>query len=174
MRPQWITPEAAFIADTTKVAPAEVLINTTYRNSYPATWAWDFGDGTTSAVADPVKQFGTGSYLVSLTVTEGTYGETSTYSKTVNMLAPAVSAAFSFVTTSVASPSSASFTNASTYTGHGTLTYLWDFGSGSLSTSSANPSPVVYKSAGTYIIRLAVTESSYNYKSQLTRSFVVT
>lgn len=41
-------------------------------NSNVQTWSWDFGDGTTSSVAAPVHQYdSTGSYTVSLTVSDG-------------------------------------------------------------------------------------------------------
>ena len=45
----------------------------------PATWAWDFGDGTTSTEQNPVHVFsGVGTYDVRLTVTRGGIGDSST------------------------------------------------------------------------------------------------
>lgn len=60
------------------------LINTSQNsNSY----LWDFGDGTTSTLKDPVKTFTeTGDYLVTLTSTNTKNGTTSTFSSTISVV----------------------------------------------------------------------------------------
>ncbi len=59
-------------------------------------WAWDFGDGTTSAVPDPAHAFSLpGTYSVSLTVSDsGGHSDTTTQSVTVN--APTLGVSISF------------------------------------------------------------------------------
>ncbi len=44
----------------------------------PYTYAWDFGDGTTSTEQNPVKTFAAGVYTISLTITDSN-GDTDTY-----------------------------------------------------------------------------------------------
>ena len=47
---------------------------------------WEFGDGTTSTIKDPVKTFTeTGDYLVTLTSTNSNTGETKSFSSTVSV-----------------------------------------------------------------------------------------
>ncbi|MEV7940323.1 collagenase [Kitasatospora sp. NPDC088264] len=56
-------------------------------------WAWNFGDGTTSTTASPMKSYrAPGTYTVALTVTDS-YGKTATTSQTVTVTAPAAPAA---------------------------------------------------------------------------------
>jgi PKD repeat protein len=59
------------------------FINTSENaNSY----VWDFGDGTTSTLKDPVKSFAvTGDYVVQLTATNTKNGTTSTFSSTISI-----------------------------------------------------------------------------------------
>lgn len=83
-------------------------------------------------------------------------------------------AGFTFLTSSGAAPTSASFVNTSTNAGPGTLSYLWDFGSGSLTSTAETPSHQTYTAPGTYTITLTVTESEYGYSEQATGQFVAT
>ncbi len=142
--------------------------NTTTNTSQTpsTTYLWLFGDGTTSTLASPTHAYAnTGSFTASLQAT-GSYNETSV--KTTNLfnaLAPTVAASFTFTTSSNAAPSTFTWTNTSTYNGSGALTYLWIFGSGSLTSNLQSPPPTTYTAAGTYTIRLQVTESSYNRTS---------
>jgi hypothetical protein len=47
---------------------------------------WEFGDGTTSTIKDPVKTFTeTGEYMVKLTATNNTTGQTDSYSSNVSI-----------------------------------------------------------------------------------------
>jgi PKD repeat protein len=63
-------PVAAFTADhTTGNAPFTVVFSDQSTYS-PTTWAWDFGDGTTSALQNPSHTYaGLGTFTVSLTAT---------------------------------------------------------------------------------------------------------
>ncbi|MFB3881007.1 MAG: PKD domain-containing protein [Armatimonadota bacterium] len=65
-----VVPEAGF---TTNVLSGEVsFIDTS--TGYPKAWAWDFGDGTTSAAQSPTHQYwASGTYVVSLTASNA-YG----------------------------------------------------------------------------------------------------
>jgi PKD repeat protein len=118
------------------------------------TWAWTFGDGSTSTVQNPPHTYASGgSKTVTLTVTDN--GDkpsdtpaTHTFTVTANV-APA--AAFS----SSCSGLTCTFTNSST-DGDGTFTSSWTFGDGGTSTTKS-PSRT-YAAAGTYSVKLIVTD----------------
>ena len=71
--------KAAFAADPAS-GKAPLTVKFTDRSiGTPATWSWDFGDGTNSTLQNPVHVFtGTGTYDVKLTVTRGGIGDSST------------------------------------------------------------------------------------------------
>ncbi|MDV7392995.1 PKD domain-containing protein, partial [Arthrospira platensis SPKY1] len=49
-------------------------------------FTWDFGDGTSSQIKDPVKTFNeTGEYIVTLTAINTNTGETATFSSTISI-----------------------------------------------------------------------------------------
>jgi PKD repeat protein len=83
---------------------------------------------------------------------------------------PTLTALFTYTTSSATAPSTASFTNSSTYNGTGTLNYLWTYGSGSFTTSSVD-AQLIYLNPGAYTASLSVTESSQNLTSFVTASW---
>ena len=117
-----------------------------------ATYLWDFGDGNTSTLLDPMHTYATdGNYTVCLTVTDAC-GSDSTcqfvdVSSCVNPIA-------SFTT--AGTEPTFDFTNTSTTTGS-TVTYAWDFGDGN--TASTMDASNTYTSNATYIVTLTVTDS---------------
>jgi PKD repeat protein len=115
-------------------------------------WAWDFGDGTTSAEQFPVHDFAVGTYTVCQTITTS-WGCTSTWCDDVTVTGCV--ADFDFVAgyDQIEGLYYADFTNTSTATG-GTLSYVWNFGDGTTSTQ-ANPSHV-FNSAGVYNVCLTI------------------
>lgn len=118
-------------------------------------WAWTFGDGGTSTVQNPSRQYtSAGTYTVSLTVTGpgGSDGETKVNYITVNPCTPPT-AEFVGSPTSGDYPLNVTFTNQST----GATSYSWTFGDGGTSTA-ANPSHT-YTAAGTYTVSLTATNS---------------
>lgn len=79
------TPAADF---TSSVAGLSVTFADASTNSggTNSSWAWAFGDGTTSSAQNPVHAYSTsGDYTVSLTVTDSANGQTSTKTKTVTV-----------------------------------------------------------------------------------------
>ncbi|GAB3637860.1 hypothetical protein GCM10027422_34500 [Hymenobacter arcticus] len=77
--PEQVAPRSGFTADLTTSCSGQVQFrDTTW--STPTNWRWDFGDGTSSTVANPLHTYATaGQYPVSLQ-TRNTYG-TSTISR---------------------------------------------------------------------------------------------
>jgi cellulose 1,4-beta-cellobiosidase len=160
----------------TGVAPYKVFFT---NNSSPDalsfyTWNWDHGDGTTGSRKDTLHTYATGSYNVSLTGSSPQGITTqSFYANVISASIPTVVSALSWsVPAGYNYPVSVSFYNNSTYNGSGNLTYLWSFGSGSLTSSVVNPSPVVFNDTGIYTASLQVTESSYNIMSYSTQSII--
>ena len=109
-------------------------------------WHWDFGDGFTSTIQNPIHQYGSpGTYDVALII-ENTLGCLDTLVQQVVIVAPPVAdfaASNSCINTAVA------FTD---QTSPASNTWNWDFGDGNTSTLQ-NPSNV-YDTAGTYIVTL--------------------
>jgi len=145
-------PTAQFTgAPTTGVAPHTVFFTDLSTGSITS-WAWDFGDGTTSALEDPTKVYGAaGSYTVSLTVTGPGGSDVESKVSYITVTPPAPVANFSGTPLSGAAPLTVSFTNTST----GSFTSrLWDFGDGT--TSAVNNPSKTYTVPGTYTVNLTV------------------
>ncbi len=133
------------------VVPTTVAFQDFSTGTKPLTYLWDFGDGGTSADANPSHTYiRQGLYTVSLTVTNR-YG-TSTETKTDYIaigLGPR--AAFTAHPTTGSVPLIVMFTDQST--GHPT-SWKWYFGDGSTSTEQ-NPYHS-YRAAGDYTVILSV------------------
>ena len=116
-------------------------------------YAWTFGDGTTSTAASPSHVYAAaGVYTVSLTVTGPGGSNTQTRNNYVTVTAAAPVAQFTGSPLSGTSKLTVAFTNSST----GSITsYAWTFGDGTTSTA-ASPSHV-YAAAGVYTVSLTVT-----------------
>ena len=118
-----------------------------------ASYFWQFGDGSTSAVRNSSHQYTTvGSYTVNLTVTgpSGSDSETKVDYITVSEIPPV--AGFSGTPVSGQKPLNVAFTDSSTGV---VSSYSWNFGDGNISTLK-NPSNL-YTTAGAYTVSLTVT-----------------
>ena len=155
-------PTVAFSATpTTGCSPLSVTFtNTSNPNSTGITnYLWDFGNGTSSTLQNPSNIYTeAGVNNVTLQVTNAS-GCISTLPKLnyINVSA-AVNALFTYTPpTGCGFPQTINFTNTSTG-GSGALTYLWDFGDG---TNSTTLSPAhTYTAIGTYTVKLITTSAS--------------
>ena len=127
-----------------------------------ASWAWNFGDGTSSNQQAPVHTFSQpGYYNIGLKVTNTTGCTNGTtynrYIRVVDGIQPNFT--WNQVSTSCSAPYLLNFINQTA--GPGNLTYNWSLGSGATPASSAalSPSNVAYPAAGTYNVTLAVQSS---------------
>src|SRR4029079_893070 len=141
-------------APSSGVAPLSVAF-TNSTTGQVTTWAWNFGDGTTSNVQSPTHVYSApGSYTVLLTAT----GPGGTASKTaatpISVSAPAVAPVvnFSAAPSSGVAPLSVAFTNSTT--GQVT-TWAWNFGDGT--TSNVQSPTHVYSAPGSYTVVLTAT-----------------
>ena len=130
------------------VTNGQVATFTDTSSGSPKVWSWSFGDGTTSAIENPVNTYLTaGTYTVTLTVSNsaGTSSSTVTQSVTVNASAPLT--AFNFAR--AANNTTIAFTDATIGV---PTSWSWDFGDGS---TSAQQSPShIYAASGQYTVKL--------------------
>lgn len=121
-------------------------------------WSWDFGDGTSSTLQNPVHTYLlTDTFNVTLTVTNSFGCTQSVFKNSFIAVADTVNANFSYTYSSVCNtPSTFNFTDLSKSASP--LTYSWDFGDGAKSTIK-NPSHT-YTSRGNYNITLISTNKN--------------
>ena len=146
-------PQADFTASPRSgVAPLEVHFTSTVTGAVTA-YAWDFGDGGTSAEPNPTHTYTTpGTYTVTLTVTGPGGSDTETKVGYITVAYPPPQADFTASPRSGVAPLEVHFT--STVTGVVTA-YAWDFGDGG---TSAEPNPThTYQRAGSFGVTLVVT-----------------
>lgn len=116
------------------------------------TYSWNFGDGSTATGQDPSHAFANdGAYTVSLTVADP-YGAQTKVTTVVDIY-PSVSAG-----TAQTVNAGATVNFAGTAVGAGSFTYSWNFGDGSTSTGTLDPTHV-YQNPGTYTATLTATDS---------------
>ncbi len=139
-------------------APAEVCLGavisftdqSTAANSSVTQWMWNFGDGTTSAIQNPTKNYAAaGTYNVTLVITSaaGCLSSVATKSVVINPLPTA-----SFITSSPACETrNITFTDASVANAGNLVKWTWDYGDGSIAVLNS-PIPFIhnYANAGTY------------------------
>jgi PKD repeat protein len=123
-------------------------------------WNWDFGDGGHSNAQNPTHVFqGTGTLTVRLVVSNN--GCQGFVTKSITVLPPVANFGY---TVNCNNHVTVAFIDSSlTDIAYGPITYQWDFGDGSTS-SSQSPSHS-YSSLGTYNVTLNVTNGPCSYSS---------
>lgn len=124
-------------------------------SNYASTWAWDFGDGTTSNLQNPTHAYAAvGNYTVSLTVTYNGCTGSYTQSTPVNVSVPVTPTFSANDTSDCSTPFAVNFTS----TAPGAASYSWTFGDGGTS-NLQNPSHT-YTANGSFDVSLAVANSA--------------
>lgn len=148
-------PIADFVGQQSGCQPVTVeFINT---SEYGVQYLWDFGDGATSAAANPIHTYyNPGTYTVSLTVT-GPGGDMDTEVKVDYIeVYPQAGAFFTANPLNVTVPNNpVNFFNLS----NNATEYLWDFGDGV--TSTEHSPQYLYQEVGIYHVTL-IANNEYN------------
>jgi len=146
---------ADFVSDTSCAGMPTQFTDLSTSNSGPiASWAWDFGDGGTSIVQNPVHIYTAAGTYATCLIIETSLGCSDTTCHSVIIYPPFPSASFS--ASPVCDGDTMCFTDLSTPIG-GISTWFWDFGDGS--TSSLQDPCHQYAAPGTYNVSLTVTNS---------------
>lgn len=157
----------AFYTYTNLPGTTVIQFNDTSWYTGTATYTWSFGDGSSSALQNPLHTYnGTGPFIACLTIATNT-GCTSTYCDTISFASQSCAAGFSF--SLVSGNNVFQFTNQSVSSG--TPYYYWTFGDGSTSTQT-NPSHT-YATPGTYTVCLWITDSSQQCSDQYCTQLLV-
>ncbi len=135
---------------------------------------WSYGDGSpidtvAGTTTSHIYTQATG-YHVKLTITDaGGCKSAVTKLGYINTTKP--TASFSSIDTTVCIGDTVSFSNSSTYVSS-SMTYVWDFGDGTTTTSD-NPKHV-YNASGSYTVRLITTSTLGGCKDTITRNSYIT
>lgn len=148
-------PTAAFVATTHLMTVSVDGSSSTDADGTVASYAWDFGDGTTGTGVTAVHTYvNPGTYTVTLTVTDNKGAVSAPVTNQVTVITGIPTASF----TSTTHQLTASFDGSGSSDADGTITsYAWDFGDGTTGTG-ATPSHT-YAAAGTYNVTLTVTDN---------------
>lgn len=120
------------------------------------TWAWDFGDGSTSTLPSPVHTYAdTGVYVVSLTVTNNVTG--CSHTKVQNVQIIIEKANFVASDTVICKGTSIDFQTVGINAAN-ISSYTWNFGDGTLSNSAAGLISHIYTASGVYDVSLIITD----------------
>jgi len=172
------TPVANFTANQTRIetAPAAVKFSDTSLNN-PTSWSWDFGDGNTSTLQNPVNTYRQGKYNVSLTATNayGSNTKTETYYIYVGKF-PIVS--FNYAPTTIQINDTVSFDASASFDPPpgGIINYEWNFGDGNItSNSTAFPDSIthIYNQSQVYNITLTITDTDWFTNSTMHQLSVI-
>jgi PKD repeat protein len=156
-------PDAEFTADQ-RIGTAPLTVRfSDLSTGNPVSWAWNFGDGTTSTEQNPTHVYNLeGSYDVTLTATNSYGSDTETKTGSADtcvggligyiIVGRVPSADFSADRVSGSPPLAVAFTDRSS--GATPRTYQWSFGDGGTSTET-NPAHT-YSAAGVYAVTLTV------------------
>tara|TARA_R110000765_G_scaffold168384_3_gene273422 strand:- start:54342 stop:60860 length:6519 start_codon:yes stop_codon:yes gene_type:complete len=157
-----MAPVAVASADVTNgVAPLDVnfIGDQSTDDDVVVSYSWDFGDGTSSLIANPTHMFNVeGTYNVVLTVTDmGGLEDTATLTITANRANGAPVAIATADVEQGEAPLEVSFIGDQSTDDVGIVTYSWNFNDGTIS-SEANPVHT-FVNVGTYDVVLTVTDS---------------
>ena len=133
-------------ASSTAVSPRTIV-----------SYAWEFGTGSTRSGMIVSKTYDTaGTYNVSLTVTDDA-GNKGTTSQAVTV--GAGTADFTFSPTSPTAGSSVNFNASTSHSADPIASYNWDFGDGTIITTTSPTTSHTYSTAGAYTVTLIVTDT---------------
>ncbi len=170
-------PQAAFNGPAEGCLGATINFNdlSTAGTSTITQWNWDFGDGTTSTLSNPTKNYAAaGTYTVKLDVTSAQGCQTVNNYATRSVLINALPTASFNVSSAACEGGGVTFSDASSPNGGSLTKWTWDFGDGSnailTSGSSFNHN---YTSAQTFNVSLNVETSKGCISNLVTQPVLV-
>ena len=148
-------------------APLQVSFTDLSSNN-PTSWSWDFGDGGTSDLPNPVYVYQTpGVYTISLTVSNSYGSDVEVKTNYVEVIAAAPVADFSGNPRFGLPPLEVHFTDLSQ---NGPTSWSWDFGDAG---SDNVPDPThVFNDLGSYTVTLTVT-NAYGSDDEVKTNYIV-
>lgn len=168
-------PVAEFIANNTAIQVGQTVTFTDLSTGNPTSWQWTFEGGSPATFngqnPPAIIYNAAGTFDVSLTVTNegGTDTETKVNYITVSTTPPPPVANFVGTPLTIFVGGSVSFTDLST---NAPTSWLWTFEGGSPVTStSQNPSNIVYNTAGTFDVTLVAT-NAYGSDTEFKANYV--
>ena len=149
-----------FSLDTNRICQGSVINFTDNTNNNPDAWEWDFGDGNTSTLQNPMHLYqSSGNYDVSLTVTrDGQCASTYTINHAAEVLDNPVLSIDVDTTYSCTAPLNVEFTDNTPSANQ----WSWDFGNGIFSNTASNI--ITFNNVGNYDVALNV-EDIYGCRS---------
>jgi PKD repeat protein len=138
----------------------------------PTSWSWSFGDGGTSTERNAVHQYTkTGSYTVSLTVSNAYGSNKETKNKFVTVSRSGPAAGFTGTPTSGTPPLRVQFIDTSTGS---PVSWLWSFGDGFCNLTTQQNPYHIYTSPGKYTVTLTVKDNKGGSDTEMKIDYVVT
>lgn len=150
-------PVATFTAS--KTYGCDIPLNLTFSNTTTAgaSYYWDFGDGTSSTIANPPHTYNNpGIFSVSLTVSKGGCAITNTKNNYITVVDPHVN--FGGTPRKGCIPLPVTFTDSSYSYYDPIVSYTWNFGNGSATTTSTFINNT-YNTINSFNVKLVVTTS---------------
>ncbi len=167
-----LVPNASFTVDKTNCdAPCTITI--TNNSTDALSFAWNFGDNSSSTDENPAPHLYTaaGNYTIRL-IASGPQNNKDTFSVQVAIVSAGVKpiAGFTITNNGCTAPCSISFTNTTT----NGATYLWSFGdpiSGTLNTNTDISTSHLFSQPGSYAVKMVATNGSQ--KDSITQNVTI-
>jgi len=169
---------ADFTADQTIICKTGTVefTPTGFNLSNITSYTWDFGNGVTTTVSNPVISNvypNSGTYTVTLTITD-VNGCTNTIVKNNYIRVNGPTANFSGTNVAGCTGLVTTFNDLSTTDGLNNIAnWQWHFGDGNIQNFSAPPFQYTYNTTGTYSVKLVITDAS-GCKDSMTLANLVT
>ncbi len=147
--------------------PNTIIQFTNTSSPTPASVKWSFADNTSSVLFNPTKSFTTaGTYSVKMVANFGACMDSIT--RPIQILQKPVIKFSAVDSNNCVAPFAVDFSNQST----GGVSYVWDFGDGTATSTWQTPSHT-YTKAGNYTVKLKVTNANGCTDSLSKQSFIV-
>lgn len=145
-------------------------VNFTDNSRIPETWSWNFGDGGSSNLKNPMHVYASpGNYNVILTVNNSTTNCVSSITRIVRVIKETPD--FTLSSSQTCKNSSITFTAVNSNPANISL-YTWRFGDGVTRTSTSATYTYTYSKSGKYDVKLIITDLN-GCKDSITKPFAI-